>query len=82
MAARLELSGPVRAFATLRVFGDDLAPDEVTRILKIVPTTAYAKRQHYAAWPRSQDLVGRTGVWFFSTKGIVAAINLPTTSRS
>ena len=62
----------VRAFATLRVAGDDLVPDEITRILKIVPTTAYAKGEHYSAGSRGADLVGRTGVWFFSTKGVVA----------
>ena len=66
------MTEPVRAFATLRVAGDDLVPDEVTRILKIVPTTAYAKGEHYSAGSRSADLVGRTGVWFFSTKGVVA----------
>jgi hypothetical protein len=66
------MTEPVRAFATLRVAGDDLVPDEVTRILKIVPTTAYAKGEHYSAGTRSTDLIGRTGVWFFSTKGVVA----------
>jgi hypothetical protein len=70
------MSEPVRAFATLLVTGDDLAPDEVTKILKIVPTTAYTKRQHYSGGSRSPDLVGRTGVWFFSTKGVVAGNQL------
>ena len=70
------MTEPVRAFATLRVAGDDLVPDEVTKILKIVPTTAYAKGEHYAAGSRSPDLVGRTGVWFFSTKGVVAGSQL------
>jgi hypothetical protein len=70
------MTEPVRAFATLRVAGDDLVPDEVTKVLKIVPTTAYAKGEHYAAGPRSPDLVGRTGVWFFSTKGVVAGNQL------
>jgi hypothetical protein len=66
----------VRAFATLRVAGDDLVPDEVTRILKIVPTTSYAKDMPYSTGPRSPDLIGRTGVWFFSTKGVVAGNQL------
>ena len=70
------MTEPVRAFATLRVAGDDLVPNEVTKVLKIVPTTAYAKGEHYAAGPRSPDLVGRTGVWFFSTKGVVAGNQL------
>jgi Domain of unknown function (DUF4279) len=66
----------VRAFATLRLAGDDLVPDEVTRILKIVPTTSYAKGMPYSAGPRSHELIGRTGVWFFSTKGVVAGNQL------
>jgi hypothetical protein len=70
------MTEPTRAFATLRVAGDELAPDDVTKVLKIVPTTAYAKGEHYAAGPRSPDLVGRTGVWFFSTKGVVAGNQL------
>ncbi len=75
-STRSRLTEPVRAFATLRVAGDDLVPDEVTKVLKIVPTTAYAKGEHYAAGPRSPDLVGRTGVWFFSTNGVVAGNQL------
>jgi hypothetical protein len=70
------MTEPVRAFATLRVAGDGLVPDEVTKVLKIVPTMAYAKGEHYAAGRRSPDLVGRTGVWFFSTKGVVAGNQL------
>ena len=75
-STKSRMTEPVRAFATLRVAGDDLAPNEVTKILKIIPTTAYAKGEHYAAGSRSPDLVGRTGVWFFSTKGVVAGNRL------
>jgi hypothetical protein len=70
------MTEPVRSFATLRLAGDDLAPDKVTKVLKIVHATAYAKGAHYAAASRSPDLVGRTGVWFFSTKGVVAGNRL------
>jgi hypothetical protein len=66
----------VRAFATLRVAGDELVPGEVTKILKIVPTAAYAKGEHYSGGPRCPDLIGRTGVWYFSTKGVVAGNQL------
>ncbi len=65
---------PVKAYATFRVTGDQLVPDQVTRLLKIVPTLAYAKGQHYSGGPRSPDLIGRTGVWYFCTDGIVAGI--------
>jgi hypothetical protein len=67
---------PVSAFASLRVSGDDLVPSEITKIIKILPTKAYAKGEHYSGGPRSPDLVGRTGVWFFATDGIVAGNNL------
>ena len=71
-SAKLREREPERAFTTHRVAGDDLVPDEVARILKILPKTAYAKGEHYSGGPRSPDLVGQTGVWFFTTKGIVA----------
>jgi Domain of unknown function (DUF4279) len=67
---------PVRAFATLRVSGDDLVPSEITKIIKIIPTKAYAKGEHYSGGPRSPGLIGRTGVWFFATDGVVAGNNL------
>jgi len=67
---------PVRAFATLRVSGDDLVPNEITKIIKILPTKAYAKGEHYSSGPRSRDLIGRTGVWFFATNRVVAGNNL------
>ena len=51
-------------------------PNEVTNILKILPTAAYAKGEHYSGGPRSPDLIGRTGVWYFSTRGVVAGNQL------
>jgi hypothetical protein len=60
----------------LRVSGDDLVPDEVTKIIKILPTKAYAKGEHYSGGPRSPDLIGRTGVWYFATDGVVAGNHL------
>jgi hypothetical protein len=60
----------------LRVSGDDLVPDEITEILKIHPTKAYAKGEHYSGGPRSPDLIGRTGVWYFATDDVVAGNNL------
>ena len=38
-----ERNGTVKAFATLRIAGDQLQPDQVTRILKIILTKSYAK---------------------------------------
>ncbi len=71
-----ERNGTIKAFATLRVTGDRLVPEQVTRILKIVPTKTYAKGEHYSGGPRSPDLTGRTGVWYFCTDGIVASNRL------
>ena len=66
-----EQSGRVKTFATFRVTGDILVPDKVTKILKILPTKAYAKGERYSEGPRSQNLIGRTGVWYSCTDGIV-----------
>ena len=66
----------VTAFASFRVVGDALTPDQVTRVLKVVPSLAYSKGDHYYGGPRSPKLVGRTGVWYLSTKGIVASDKL------
>ena len=40
---RSESQDAGRIFATFRLAGDGLAPDQVTKILEIVPTQAYAK---------------------------------------
>lgn len=75
-STRSRTTEAVRAFATLRVSGDDLVPNEITKLIKILPTKAYAKGEHYSGGPRSPDLIGRTGVWFFATDGVVAGNNL------
>ena len=68
--------GTLQTFATIRIAGDRLAPDEVTQILRVPPTQAYAKGEHYWGGPRSPDLVGRTGVWFLSTDHMVVSKRL------
>ena len=60
----------------MRVSGDDLVPNEITKIIKILPTKAYAKGEHYSGGPRSPDLIGRTGVWYFASDRVVAGNNL------
>jgi hypothetical protein len=67
---------PVKACATFRVTGDQLVPEQVTRVLRIVPTLAYAKGDHFTIGPSSSVLIGRTGVWYFCTDGIVAGNRL------
>jgi Domain of unknown function (DUF4279) len=61
----------IKTFATLRVTGDDLDPDEITRILRIVPTVAYRKGQQYRAGSRTGTILGKTGVWYFSTENVI-----------
>jgi hypothetical protein len=65
-----------KTYVTFRVMGDSLDPDQITRILRIVPTIAYAKGEKYPAGKRTGELIGRTGVWCLSTDGVVASDNL------
>jgi Domain of unknown function (DUF4279) len=73
---RHERLNSIRAFATLRVVGDRLDPDRVTKILKVSPTQAYAKGQAYDGGSRSGRLTGRTGVWFLDTDDVVPGNDL------
>lgn len=65
-----------KTYATFRVSGDRLDPEQVTRVLRHVPTVAYAKGEKYFAGQRTGYLTGRTGVWLVSTRDIVASDNL------
>jgi hypothetical protein len=62
-----------KTFATFRVSGDALDPNQVTRILRLLPTIAYAKGQQYFAGERIGHLTGKTGIWLFSTENVVAS---------
>src|ERR1700756_1465252 len=68
--------GTVSAFATFRVTGDELIPSEITDILRLFPTTAYAKDEKYHSGPQAGYLTGKTGVWYFATDKIVASQRL------
>jgi hypothetical protein len=65
-----------QTFATLRIVGDDLIPEQVTKFLKLVPTVSYAKGEYYSAGKRGGQVLGRTGLWYLSTDGIVASGDL------
>ncbi len=73
---RLEVPNIVNTFATLRFAGDALVPEEITRILRTVPRLQYAKGESYKPGPRSAEVIGKTGVWYFSTDAIVASASL------
>ena len=66
----------IRTFATLRFAGDELDPDEISRVVNEKPTRAYKKGQTYQPGPRSPGITGKTGVWYFSTKHKVPSKDL------
>lgn len=70
---RSESRDTVKVYATLRILGDSLDPDDVTKILRMVPTFFYKKGEAYDAGKRTGLLIGKTGLWIFSTDGIVAS---------
>jgi Domain of unknown function (DUF4279) len=65
---RSDAAGTVSAFATLRFAADSLDPAELTSLLGQKPTLSYKKGETYRPGPRSPDLIGKTGVWYFSTR--------------
>jgi hypothetical protein len=73
---RSSSEGAIKAFATLRIAGDNLLPDEITEILRTYPTLAYRKGEKYNAGKSSGEMVGRTGVWYLDTDKIVSSENL------
>jgi hypothetical protein len=52
----------------LRFAGDALDPVEISRILDEEPTRAYRKGQRFRPSARSPEVIGKTGVWYFSTR--------------
>jgi hypothetical protein len=50
------------ARATLRILGDDLVPDEISRLLGARPTTSRIKGEVFRT-PNGRPLTARTGSW-------------------
>src|SRR6185437_6299086 len=65
-----------RAFATLRLSGDQLDPGQVSGVLGVRPSKAWRKGARYHAGQRTGWLVGHTGVWFLATDDCVASSRL------
>ncbi len=63
-------------YASLRVRGEGLDPDQVTRIMHVVPTTAHRKGDRSPPRGRAGEIVARSGVWLLSTEDLVASANL------
>ncbi|MGQ3210372.1 DUF4279 domain-containing protein [Shinella sp.] len=55
-----------RTAACLRFSGDDLDPEEVSRILGTQPTKGVKKGGTHAT-PKGKEIVARTGMWTLST---------------
>ena len=75
---RTKPAAPIGAitFATFRIAGDKLAPGEITELLSLAPTTAYAKGETYDGGRRGVLPRAITGVWHLSTQGAVASDRL------
>ena len=52
-----------RSAATLRLFGDDLVPDEVSRMLGATPTACHAKGEQSLPNVGGRTFNARTGTW-------------------
>jgi Domain of unknown function (DUF4279) len=66
----------IGAFATLRFVGDALDPDEISEALKQKPTRAYRVGETYRPGPRSPELIGKTGLWYYSTDRLIPSKDL------
>jgi hypothetical protein len=54
----------IETFSTLRVFLDDIPPDEITKLLQIEPTDAFRKGDSHARGKLKRKANG----WFYSTQ--------------
>src|SRR5215831_14521887 len=66
----------ISVFATLRFVGDALDPDEISEALKQKPKRAYRKGETYRPGPRGPELIGKTGLWYFSTDRVIPSKDL------
>jgi hypothetical protein len=65
------------AFATFRIAGPRLIPEEVTRILALRPNLQYRKGEKYRRKAARPGLVGKTGLWYVSSDKLSNLQNLP-----
>jgi len=57
-----------RTYATFRLIGDSISPDEVTRRLDISPSAGFAKGETRRGLVTMSSITQRTGIWTLSTK--------------
>lgn len=65
----------LKAEATFRVLGPDLDPDKIKAILRVSPTTAYAKGDAYQI-PRVGQRIRSIGHWSFCTEGCIRSTDI------
>jgi hypothetical protein len=53
-----------KSFAWLRIVGEDLVPDEVTRLLGCEPTRAWSKGEVFRSKRTGRERVERVDTWF------------------
>ena|SRR5579863_10178654 len=54
----------VETYSTLRIFSDNVSPDEITKLLQIEPTDAFRKGESH----NHGKLKRKTNGWFYSTR--------------
>jgi hypothetical protein len=59
-----------KAYATLRFAGDELDPADISAVLPVAPKRAHRKGEIFYAGPRTGNLTGRTGIWYFDTRDL------------
>ncbi|WP_312319875.1 DUF4279 domain-containing protein [Stenotrophomonas sp.] len=57
------MSAFVHSMASLRFFGDDLVPDEITALLGTSPTQSHLKGQELIGRRTGNKLIAKTGSW-------------------
>jgi hypothetical protein len=57
-----------RSVATLRIMGDELLPEEISRLLGAVPTSAYAKGHQFRSEASERVVTRKSGIWRLMAK--------------
>lgn len=64
-----------KAFASLRLYGDELVPENISRLLRIEPSDSAAKGSQFTS-RSGKTRTARTGLWILSTEFHIESTNL------
>jgi hypothetical protein len=67
IATEDKLASISRTTLSFRVFGDDLDPDEISRLLGVIPSKSYRKGE-VRKTPNGGEFTANTGAWILSAK--------------